>query len=196
MITLPSDMIPASVEVSELDFGMVLRPAQGGAVTRIDRPGNRHAAKVRMPPMVADRARVLLARLKRARREGLRLPYPLVGESQGVPGAPVVDGAVSGGTSLPVRALTAYYTAKEGYWLHVIDADGTRYLHSLAATVSADAAGEATLTLNEMLRAPLADGSAVGLSAPTIEGLVTGDLSWPLSPGGLTVVEFVLEEVA
>lgn len=194
MVELPDDPAPNGVEASLMDFGMVLRPATGAAVQRVNRAGSRFRVAVSFPPMQPDTARKFIARFQKAKREGLRIPYPLLDLSQGAPGAPVVDGANPMGTTLPVKGLTPGYAIKEGYWLTLIDADGNRYLHCTTEAVMADASGDAELTIEPPIRAPLADESEILLAKPTIEGVVTDEVGWSLSVdrlirGGTVVIE-------
>jgi hypothetical protein len=167
----------------------------GAASLRVDRPGNRYRVEITYPPMKPDTARKFIARLQRAKREGLRVEFPLLGVKQGSPGDPVVDGADPTGTTLPVRGLTPNYAVKEGWWLHAEDADGVRYLHSIQANVLADATGDIELDIEPPIRAPLADGSTIQLSVPTIEGVLVEDVGWSLSVdrlvrfGGSIVIE-------
>lgn len=194
MIELPENPAPTGVEVGVIDYGMTLRPSTGAAALRVNRAGSRYRVAVTWPPMQPDTARVFLSRFQQGQREGLRIDYPLLGLSQGSPGSPVVDGANPTGTTLPVRGLTPGYAVKEGYALTLIDASGVRYLHFAAAPVMASATGTASLTLTLPIRAPLADGSTILLSKPTVEGLVT-DIGWTLSVdrlvrlGGVTIEE-------
>lgn len=181
MIDLPDDPAPNGVEVTLLDYGMLLRPSTGAALLRVNRAGSRYRVAVSFPPMQPDTARKFLSRFRRAKREGLRIDYPLLGLSQGSPGAPVVDGANPTGTTLPIRGLTPGYAIKEGYALTLIDADGIGYLHFAGEAVMADASGDAELTLDEPIRAPLADGSTILLAKPTIEGVLADDVSWSLN---------------
>lgn len=181
MIELPATPAPNGVEVTLLDYGYVLRPAVGAAVLRVNRPGSRYMLAVSYPPMQPSTARIFMSRFRRAKREGLRIDFPLLGVSQGTPGSPVVDGANPTGTTLPVRGLTPHYAVREGYALTLIDADGARYLHFAAEGVIADASGDAELTLDEPIRAPLADGSTILLGKPTVDLVVVEDVTWSLS---------------
>lgn len=198
MIELPDHYAPSAARVALVDFGFVQRPALGGAMARINRPGSRFQIELSWPPMRADDARVLIRRLTAAKAEGLRVLFPLQGVSQGEPGASVVvDGGGAAGTSLPLRGLTPHYAVKEGWWLTAIDADDNRYLHQVAAPAAADGTGDVVLTVTPMLRAPLADGDVVLLAAPTVEGVVIEDIGWEQSPGALTSgIGCVIEEAA
>lgn len=196
MITLPSSPAPSSVTPELIDFGLFQRPATGAKVTRIDRAGSRYRLEVGFPPMQADTARVFISRLLKAKSEGLRLTWPLLGVSQGTPGSPVVNGSGAAGTSLPLRGLTPGYTVKEGYWLTVVDGSGNRYLHNVGANVTANGSGVATVTVTPMLRAALADGATVLLAEPTVDGLVTEVFRWPLPTSRLIEIAFSMEEAA
>lgn len=194
MIDLPDDPAPNGVEASLLDYGMVLRPATGAAVLRLNRAGSRYRVSVTFPPMDPDTAGKFIARFQTAKREGLRIDFPLLDRSQGAPGAPVVNGANPTGTSLPVKRLTAGYAVKEGYWLTLIDANGNGYLHCVTEAVRASAVGLATLTIEPPIRAPIPDEAVILLAKPTIEGVVVEEVGWSLSidklvRGGTVVIE-------
>lgn len=182
MIELPDSPAPNGVEVEVLDFGMTLRPAGGGSVLRVNRPGARLRVRVSFPPMTPDTARKFNVRLMAAKEEGLRIDYPLLDLSQGAPGAPVIDGDDPLGTTLPLRGLTPGYAIKEGYPLTLIDGDGNRYMHFSGSAGLADASGEYTITgLRPPIRAVFADGDEVLLAKPTIEGALVEELGWALS---------------
>lgn len=194
MIELPDDIVPSGAQPRMVDMGFVQESA-GGTAVRIERPGNRFEVDLSFPPMTAENARTFVSRLMLAKASGLRVEYPLLGQGQGVPGAPVVNGTDSGGRMLKLRGLTAGYMVKEGYWLNLIGSDGTRYLHLVTAPVRASATGTATLTVEPPLRIFPADGDDVELARPVIEGQVTSEASWALNPGeivngiGITVRE-------
>lgn len=196
MIEFPDDPWPNGVNIVPIDFGFIQRPLSGAASLRVDRPGNRFRIELSYPPMKPDVARKFMARVQRGKREGIRVKLPLLGLNQGNPGSPVVDGADPTGTTLPLRGLTPGYAAKEGFWLHVEDADGTRYLHSVQNNGQADASGDLTLDIEPPIRAPLEDGATVELAAPTFEGLLVEEIGWSLSVdrlvrfgGGLVIEE-------
>lgn len=171
MIDLSDEMIPNGFSEQLIDFGFWQQPSSGAAETRVNRPGSRMQVTLTFPPMRQETALRVLPRLKRAIREGLRVQWPLIEVSQGLPGAPVVDGIVGAGTSLPVRGLTPGYVAKAGYVFHIEEAaTGVRCWHEVQTTVVADAAGEAVFDIEPPLRVPFADGDPIELARPTIEG--------------------------
>jgi len=195
MIEFPDQFGPQSFTMRLLDFGGVMRPPLGGAVTRVNRLGNRFAADVSMPPLEIDDGRIFVSRLIRAKTDGLRMEIPLTLGKQGVPGVgATVDGAVSGGTSLPVKGVNAGWVAKEGYWLSVVKS-GQHYVHNIAALATADSGGDITLTITPELRVSLADGDVVNLAKPMIEGFVGGEAAeWEWSLAHHAMISFTIEE--
>lgn len=178
-VELPSTPAPNSANPTLLDYGGIMRPGSGAAAQRVDRAGSRFRIEVGFPPMPAATGRVFLARLIKAKREGIRLAYPLLGVSQGSPGSPVVNGAAQSGTTLNVRGLTGGYAVQEGYWLSI--SNGTRsYLHVVTAAATASG-GTMSISIAPALRFPFADGAAVNLTSPVIDGFVVGEeWSWAM----------------
>lgn len=175
MIELPKGVVPNEATAALVDAGGVMRSPLNTAALRVDRPGSHYRAELTFP-RIGDpaRARVVVSRLIRAQREGLRTWFPTP-EDQPVFGSVVVDGAGQAGLSLAVRGLQPRSFLREGWWLSVVDGAGRPYLHNLGGGVIAGADGRATIALSEHLRAPLPDGAAVNLVAPPIEGIVDGD---------------------
>src|SRR3546814_187997 len=197
MIELPNSPAPNGAQPSLLDYGMTLRPGTGAAVLRVDRKGSRYKANISFPPMLPSVSRIFIARLLKAKREGLRIPYPLIDVPQGAPGSPVVDGADQSGTTINLRGLTPGYAAKEGYWLSIEDETGQHYLHNVSETARADGSGDLILNITPELRWPFEDGATVHLAKPMIEGFVDGnEWSWAIPVNKLIAIEFTLEEAA
>src|SRR3546814_1114296 len=69
---LPNSPAPNGAQPSLLDYGMTLRPGTGAAVLRVDRKGSRYKANISFPPMLPSVSRIFIARLLKAKREGLR----------------------------------------------------------------------------------------------------------------------------
>lgn len=195
MLTLPDGIAPASATPEPVSFSFNLRPASGAELLHVDRPGDRFKIAVNLPPLVPEKARLVLSRLQRGRREGLRLVFPLLGASQGSPGAPVIDGAEPAGTTLALRGVTPGYIAKEGYWLTLVDGDDRRCLHQVSVQAMADAAGDMVLQIEPPIHQVFADGDAVLLARPTIEGLVTELPGWTLPANRRVMLTFTIEEV-
>lgn len=194
MITLPAGVVPASATPRFLDFGVFIRPATGAPVSRVDKPGSRWAAEINLPALPPALANSVLTRLLTGRSDVLRVDWPLLGVSQAVSGTPVVNGTNPTGTTLPVQGLAAGTVIPEGWWINVTDAAGNRYLHQVKANATANGAGQVTLVIAPMIRALLANGSAVQISAPTIEGLVTSEHAWPMNSDRLIPITFAIEE--
>ncbi len=196
MITLPTGVYPRSVKPMLLDFGVIVRPSSGAPAQRYDRLGTRYAMEFELPPLSGETARLVTARLRQAKRDGLRMPVPLFDGAQGSPGPALVDGTDSAGTTLKLKNLTSGWMAREGYWLNVTDASGALYLHDVAAPVHAGSDGKATLTLGVPLRCALADGAVVRIANPVIEGLLTSDVSWSDPVGRICALPpFTIEEL-
>ena len=197
MIELPSSPGANGVAPSFADAGFTLRGGIGGPNVRVDRPGSRYRAQISYPPMEKADADVFVSRLIRAKSEGLRIPYPLLGVSQGVPGAPVVDGAGQSGKTLNLRGLRAGYVFREGSWLSIEDATGQHYLHNVAAFAKVGGAGTIALPLSEALREPFADGATAHVAKPMIQGTVQGEsVDWVIRLDHLYEVSFAIEEDA
>jgi hypothetical protein len=178
------------------DFGGVLTPPLGGAQQRINRLGNRYALVLELAPIPEEPdGRLATALLQRAKVEGASYPWPQPGLAVGAPGAPEVDGAVAGGTSVPFRGLTANYAIRRGQYFNFIH-DGVRYLHHAVAQAIADASGDATVTIHPELRVSLSDGDEIVLAKPLIEGLLEGgDLEWDVMTEPFTGLDsFVIME--
>lgn len=197
MIELPDGVVPNMVQPALIDFGSVQRPPLGGPLQRVNRLGNRFRVSVSLPPILnRDLGRVIVSRLLRAKTEGIRIEWELVGIEQGSPGSPLVKGAGQAGSSLLCDGFRAGYGFSEGFWLSIA-VSGQHYLHNVAVSGSADGAGEATLTLTPPLRVSPADNSPVHLQKPMIEGLVMGDeWAWEYSLAHHVGISFDIEEAA
>lgn len=196
MITLPAEFVPREAAPQLLDFGMLLRPASGAPALRVNRTGSRFVLQVTFPPMQPEKARRFVALMQRAKREGLRMAFPLMGLVQGG-GAAKVDGSGAAGTSLPLKNMTAGFMVRQGMWLTVEAADGTRCLHTVAEAARVASNGKVTLSIEPPLRVALVNDDDVAVAAPTIEGLITSDVSWTLPVNRVVAgLGFTLEESA
>jgi hypothetical protein len=196
VVELPEWAIPNAASPSLIDFGGVLRPSTGAALLRVDRQGSRYKAAMTFPPFVEPaQGRIIVSRLIRAKRMGLRVEFPLVDEQPSEDA--FVDGGDQAGTSLKIRGLFPRRVVREGFWMSIVRGDGQHFLHNIAGEVTADATGRATLPLSEMLRWPFADGDQVKLVRPMIEGIVDGDeQAWAISVEKFVSIEFTVEEAA
>ena len=195
MIELPAWAVPNDAPaIALVDAGGTMRSPLNTAALRVNRPGSHYRATLTFAPMEPREGRIVVSRLIRAQREGLRIEFPLP-EPQPLGGAVVIDGAGQSGLALAVRGMTPRTVVREGWWLSIEPEAGPRCLHNVAGEVIAGADGRAILLLGEMLRAPFADGTRVNLVRPTIEGLVDGDArEWALSVDQLTTIGFTIEE--
>lgn len=194
MIELPAEFAPREAQPQLLDFGMILRPGSGAGALRINRAGSRFSLQTAFPTMEPEKARRFAALMLRAKREGLRMAYPLMGLVQGG-GAAKVDGTGAAGTTLPLKGMTPGFMMRQGVWLTVQAADGTRCLHNVATAARVGSDGKVSLSIEPPLRVVLADNDNVLISKPTIEGIVTSDVNWSLPVNRrVSGLSFTLEE--
>jgi hypothetical protein len=201
-VELPDFPGPSSATPRYLDFGSSYKGGLGGATQRIDRPGNRFALDVEMPPIRLEPMRhwgvgyrVFLQRLRIAKREGAIYPFPQQGLVIMAGGAPVVDGAAPANTAvMSFSGFSPGSILREGQFVSIIH-EGRRYIHSFAEERVAAADGTlADAAMDPIFRVPFADGDVVELE-PKIEGSVQGEeVSWPVNAAGQTVPKFTIEE--
>lgn len=194
MIALPTWPGPRTATPGVLDFGGILTPENGAATQRINRKGNRYKVAFAMPPLTPEQGRVWVNRLVRGQRQGARMEYPLLDFDPGTPGSFVVDGAGQSGTSLNIKGGTAGYQFKEGQPFNYV-VDGQYFLDFIAADATADGAGDATITLSQMLRIEPADNDPLVIATPMVEGWVVGDqLAWELALERTVGLSFEIQE--
>lgn len=194
MIEFPNNLAPNSATPMLVDYGGILRSAIGGATQKIDRLGSRFRVALTYPPMSEVDGRVFVSRLIRAKREGLRVEYPLLSVKQGSPGAPKVNGSGQVGFSLVIKEFTPGYAGKEGYWFSIVR-DGKHYLHNVTADFTANGSGAATISIFPALRVPFLNNDVIHFEKPMIEGIVDGDeIGWQLSLAHLIEFSVSIEE--
>jgi hypothetical protein len=194
-LELPDGVRPREMHWALVDYGGWQRGGLGGPATRIDRLGSHYRIRFVLPPLPEPLGRRTVSRLIRAQRLGMRVALPLIGFDPGLPGAPVVDGNGQSGTSLAVAGFHASYGVREGQWVTHVRGDD-RLLYNSAANVEANGAGEATVTLEPMLRMEPVDGDELLFARPEIQGLVTGEeRAWRASINRTVEIEFEVEEV-
>jgi hypothetical protein len=199
MIELPAGVALNGAAPALMDFGGVMRPSLGARALKINRMGSRFRIACSLPPMLNKaQGRICVSRLVQAKREGLRLAYPLLGVDQSGAGTVVVNGAAQTGLGINLRGVTAGWIAKEGFWLSIVDATGQHYLHIVRSnSAAASAGGLLAVAIEPMLRVPFADGAVVNFTAPMIEGFVDGDeIGWQMSLAHHIGIEFAIEEAA
>lgn len=193
MIELPDFAVRGSASITFVDAGFVQR----GLTTReyIARKGSHYHISCTYGPFAPDEARVMVRRLISAKQEGLRIPLPLL-HSQGGPGNPELNGAVTTGTVIALDGMTPGYVVQEGFFLSLIKS-GQHYLHSVAVGGTVNGAGQVTITLAEMLRTDFPDDTEVRLAEPMVEGLVDGDeWQWAMAVDRAVPIQFSIEEAA
>lgn len=183
-------------EIVPVEFGGLMQSALGGATERIERLGDRYMAAVSTPPMrIEPDGRRFSARLLKARKVGAIIEIQQPDLNIGPPGSPVVASSTASGKSIPISGLTPGYAIRDGQWLNYIVA-GQRYLDQVTAQVIADADGEAAVTIQNLLRAPLTAGDTIELATPCIEGWIEGDFGIPRTVQRMTVFGFTVTEKA
>ncbi|WP_370169827.1 hypothetical protein [Sphingobium abikonense] len=197
MIVWSSIGAVAAATPSFVDNGGTIRGATNAKGLRVDRLGSHYRAAITIGIGSANARAALISDLIRAKQEGLRLPYPLMGVDQGAPGSPVMDGANQAGRVINLRGLTPGYVAAKGYWLSIVAATGQHYLHNVHVAGTAGGDGKVTITLAEHLRELFADGATVKLATPVIEGEISGnEQSWELRRGDrVEGIGFTIEEM-
>lgn len=196
MITLPDWAVPNGAEPYLARAGGAQRSPFGQAV-QVNRLGDHFGASLTFPPYPSEQGRILVSRLLRARSEGVRVEYPLIGVDQGASGQEVVDGAGQAGSSLAIRGCTPGWQPREGYWLSIENAAGQHFLHNCTGGALAGADGRTVIGITPMLRFAFADGARVHLVRPMIEGVAEDDqLRWSLSLAHHVGIVLTIEEAS
>lgn len=174
-VPLPSLTRPWKVDLGYLDFGVDAVPPRGGVPQRVAMLGSRHMATFStLPGLDANCGAALMAAFKKARATGVTItvqwPQPTFSTSIGTP---LVNGASQSGTSLIIDGLTAGITLKADRTFSMT-VSSRSYLYCLTDDVTANGSGQATLSLDCMLRASPADNAALEFHTPLIEGFVDG----------------------
>lgn len=145
-----------------------LRPAFGGGVQRLTRLGSRWAMTFQLTLMTYEDSLNWSDLEVEGDTVSLRIPQP--GVDTGSPGTPVVDGAGQSGSTLNLRGLTPGYVMGKR-WLSV-STGGLLYAYRATASATADGSGDIAIPVRPMIRAAHADGDAVEIANPLIEGFV------------------------
>jgi hypothetical protein len=191
MIDLPTFAVPGSFQATFNDAGFTQTGIQSDDY--IPRKGGRYTVAFTFGPYTPENGRVMVARLIAGKQGGVRVKLPLL-HSQGSPGTPLLNGAVTTGRTIAIKGLTAGYVIQEGFWLSLVKS-GQHFLHSVGVGATANGSGQATIQLNELLRDSFADNTVVNLAEPQVEGLLPGDWSWGVDVNRVFPIEFSLKEV-
>jgi hypothetical protein len=111
MIELPSFAVPGSMQATLVDAGFTQSGVQSDDY--IPRKGSRYRVGLTYGPYHPDKASLMVSRLIQGKQGGVRVEFPLL-HSQGSPGAPLLNGAVTSGRTLVLDGLTPGYFCKEG----------------------------------------------------------------------------------
>ena len=191
MIDLPTFAVPGSFTGTLIDAGFTQAGIESDDY--IPRKGSRYSVAFTFGPYTAENARVMVSRLIAGKQGGVRVKLPLL-HSQGSPGTPLLNGAVTTGRTIAIDGLTPGYVIQEGFWLSLVKS-GQHYLHSVGVGATANGSGQATIELNELLRTDFADNTVVNLAEPQVEGLLVGDeWSWQFDVNRVIPIEFTVKE--
>lgn len=187
----------AGAEWTLLDWAALHEPALGGVTQRIGRLGSRHSLAFDTPAMkIESEGRRTIALLKQAQQQGGYVRVPQVDFDVGAPGAPMVNGAHTGGTTLAVKGATPNYGVCQDQALNITVA-GRRYLYFAAAAAILDATGAGSIPLTSPMRTHLAGDETVELGKPVIEGWLGGNqFTWTLDIARTVGLSFTISERA
>ena len=191
MMDLPTFAVPGSFQATFNDAGFTQSGIQSDDY--IPRKGGRYTVAFTFGPYTPENGRVMVSRLIAGKQGGVRVKLPLL-HSQGTPGTPLLNGAVTTGRTIAIDGLTPGYVIQEGFWLSLVKS-GQHFLHSVGVGATANGSGQATIQLNELLRDSFADNTVVNLAEPQVEGLLPGDWSWSVDVNRVFPIEFSLKEV-
>ena len=191
-IDLPDWPWPAKMTPRLVSARADLSPAFGGDVQRIARMGSCYAFDIDLPVMPYGDAQAWSAIDDETATCTLQIVQP--GLNLGAPGTPLVNGAAQAGSSLILDGLTPRYVIQNRQWLSVTTS-GRLYCYRAKGATVANASGQATVTLETMLRAVHADNDPVELAAPRIEGFCTvPEGAWAVDTAGHVALSFTIRE--
>lgn len=169
-ITLPTSPAPRVYAPRLVDARGELRSAFGGGIQRISRLGAKNAFRCVLPAM--SHAQALQWQGLWHPTETCILEIPQPGITLTAPGTPLVKGASQAGSSLITDGWTAGFTVPKGL-LFSVSVASLLYTYEVQAAVTANGSGEATLSIQPLLRASPADNAALNIDPCKVEGFVT-----------------------
>lgn len=171
------------------------KPGLGGALAYEARPGDRWMMTVRTPMMpVEPDWRNWSALFDDAERYGGIVAIPQPGLALQPLGLPLVAATTGSGRMVPLDGLTPHATIRRGQWVS-IQHGGRWYADRVAEQVVANASGQATIRLRNLIRVPLSDGDVVELAKPVMEGAIEVTSRPPLEIERVTSIEFTVTEI-
>lgn len=192
-VLLPSSPAPREITPRLITARNELSPAFGGAVQRINRKGSRYAIDFVMPPMTYAESMAWIDLQSEDQTVIMAIPQPGV-EPGAATGPTAVKGAGQAGSVLVVDGFAPGFAVQKGVWLSVATG-GQRWLHRVAADVTASGVGEASLPLQTMLRQSPSDNAVVNLDVGYIEGYAkVAEDAWTVGPDRLVYLKFTIEE--
>jgi hypothetical protein len=199
-IDIPAGLSPASIEISAINAAAIARSPFTGVTQTQEWPNETLSAKVKYPPLTADKARALAALLF-----ALRGPVGtlLLGDtSQPLPrgiasGTPLLDfNHAAGHKSINVKGFDAGVALqlRSGDWISI--GSGTRkFLYMNLTDVDSDNTGRATLNIFPRLRDFTADATPITvLGAKGIFRLKSNVRTFSVDAAMMYGFEFELEE--
>ena len=183
--------------IAEMRFGAMVTSPLGAGSQKIDRAGTRYRYTRESGRMkIEPHGRKWAALIQAATNDGARMRVKLDGFKAGAPGSPVVAADTASGREVPLAGLTPGYSIRAGQPVTVTRAGGRSYFDFARTNIIAASNGTATLTLQQLIRAPLVAGDKVELGAPFIEGIITEAFEFAQPLEGYTQFTVTIEEVA
>lgn len=178
------------------EFGGTITPGLGAPMQRVDRIGDRWSWRFATAPVAIEpEGRLWASLLTRAKKTGCQVPIVQADMNVGAPGLPLVRVATNSGRTIPLKGLTPHYAIRAGQWINYV-VDGTSYLDMIEGQAIADASGNADVTIQNLLRAPLPVNGGINLAKPVIEGWLADPIEWPVPVDGVTSFSFTVMEYA
>jgi hypothetical protein len=165
----------------------------GGNRQRSNRKGDHYRVRFNMPPLTYEEAMVWRRLMTGADTVVMTIPQP--GFDTGAPGSEIaVNGGGQLGTSLIIKGVTPHYVFRAGQMVS-IQSLGRWWAYGVLDEAVADEDGEATLTLEVMIRTLHADNDPIEVAEPKVEGLPDIDAdAWTLDDNGFIRLNFSIEE--
>ena len=175
---LPASPAPATARLRWKTNRVAQTSPLTGKVQIMDRPGGHWEADVELPPLTTAQVRAWFAALIRAQVEPVYFspPHTAALLAGGNPGAPLVNGAGQTGTALVTDGWSASYPISDGDWISFNNGTFDElHLIKSGTGLSADALGNATLTLHPAIQISPADNAVIRTTSPRGQFVVLED---------------------
>lgn len=182
MITMPQCPPIRNANMRLISYATDQTPTLGGPQTRVLRLGDRWAGEFTTYPALYDgEGRIYLSRLVRGMTDTVLIGVIEPGMRGDDYGTPQIAAAGAFGQSISVKGLGADRVVPEGKFLSIVTG-GQRFLYQTTSQVTSDGTGNATLGIYPMLRRQPQINDTVELSAPKMEGYVSGnEVQWNIT---------------